>query len=199
MKNNILKIKHLIITIMTLVSVNAVAQEDIEKYGLTTITEQVEVNSSPEHAWKILASYGDVGSFLQAIESSKSLNGSQNQASLGCDRQCDIASSGKKKQIIKEKIVEIENGNFYRYEVYDWVNLPIKKMFITFGVKQSTNGNTVIYQKSDYKLKNGLMTAMSKGKFRSNMRLTLLGYKHYMETGERNVDAKTLKKRYKNS
>ena len=158
----------------------------------------VVVDVSPEKAWEVLSSYGDVGSFIHGVKSSKSLNGSMNKAHMNCDRQCMI-QNGKQEMTIKEKIIDISEGNYYTYDVYSFEGFPFKvdKFNITFGVDVNENGKTVVYQKVNYRLKSGLLTAMMKGQLKKGAGDTLLGYKHYMETGEKNVEAKILRKKYR--
>ncbi len=165
---------------------------------LTTIEAEVVVDVTPEKAWDILADYGNVASFLTQIEDSKSINGSQDRAALDGERRCTLPS-GKKKILLSERITDIVDGEYYTYDVYDWENLPLKTMHNTFGVRTNNQGETTIYQRTEYRLSPGFLTYLMKGKLRAGAREALLGYKHYMETGEKNVDIKILKKKYKDA
>ena len=70
-------------------------------------------------------------------------------------------------------------------------------MHNTFEVKVNSDGKTIIYQTTKYRLKPRFLTWLMKGKLRKVSRETLIAYKHYMETGEKNVNFKILKKKYK--
>lgn len=163
---------------------------------LTEVNYEMPVNVTAEKAWEVLASYGDVGDFHTGIKSSEALNGSPTYAEKGADRIC-VIPNGKKNIIIREKITDINFGNEYTYNVYDWENFPLARMHNTFGVRKNGSVNSIIYQRTLFRLKPGFLTAIMKGKLKSGARDTLIGYKHFMETGEPNVDMKILKKKYR--
>ncbi len=173
-------------------------QKKDKKMKLMTVNYEMTVDVTLKQAWEVLASYGNVGTFHSSLKSSKSINGSANNAELGCDREC-IIPNGKKDIIVKEKIIDIAEGEYYTYNIYDWENFPIKKMFITYGVKTNSLGETIIYQNSEYRLKPRFLTWPMKGKMRKGAREALMSYKHYMETGHQKVDIKLLKQKYKDS
>jgi len=164
---------------------------------LTEIYYEVTVNTSPQKAWEVLSSYGDVASFHTGVKSSQALNGSSTIAGPGADREC-IIPNGRKDIVVHEKITDFREGESYTYDVYSWVNFPLSRMHNTFGVKRDNAGRTVIYQRTQFRLKPGFLTGIMKGKLRSGAREGLIAYKHFMETGERNADMKALKKKYKN-
>ncbi|AUP80858.1 hypothetical protein C1H87_19950 [Flavivirga eckloniae] len=85
--------------------------------------------------------------------------------------------------MVKEKIINIKDGEYYIYDVYDWEDFPLKKMNNTFGVKVNAQGKTTIYQITEYRLKPRFLTWIMKGEMRSQARTALISYKHYMETG----------------
>ncbi len=187
-------IKLSIITIVLgITSTLSMAQDNIK---LKTITDEVVVNVSPEKAWQILNSYGDVGSYHSSIEKSVLLNNSTNEGYMGCERQCTI-ENGKKDIVVDEKIVEYVEGQYYKYDVTKSENFPIQKFYNTFGVKTNDKGQTVIYVISEYRLDPGFMSGLAKGKLSKGSHQALIAYKHYMETGEKNVDPKILKKMYR--
>lgn len=191
-------IKWFAILLLGLVSNTINAQNKTEKkMKLKAVENEMIVNVSPEKAWGILADFGEIGSFHTGVLSSKSINNSGNEAVLGCEREC-VLTDGKKPIVIKERIIEIKDTQYYTYDVYEWENFPIAKMLVTFGVKINDKGQTVIYQKNEFRLKPGFLTGLMKGKIRKGGRETLLAYKHFMETGEKNLDIKILKKKYKN-
>ncbi|MFI1773332.1 SRPBCC family protein [Thalassobellus citreus] len=168
-----------------------------KKMKLATIHSEQIVNVSPEEAWKVINSYGNVGTYHSAIASSKPINGSNVEGSLGCERQCYILN-GKKEIFVDEKIIDFVNNSYYKYTASS-EQFPAKAFFNTFGVKQNEEGKTVIYVTTEYKLKPWFLTWMAKGKLRKGNEDALLFYKHYMETGEKNADPKTIKKKYKNA
>lgn len=182
--------------IIGLITNYSYGQKTEKMIKLKTVEYEVVVNVTPQQAWDVLAKYGNIGSFHSGLLSSKPLNGSGNEAVLGCDREC-IIPNGRKNILVREKIVEIIEGQYYTYDVYEWENFPLTKMINTFGVKNNTQGQTVIYQKTEFRLKPGFLTGIMKGKLRRGARESLIAYKHYMETGEEKADIKILKKKYK--
>ena len=147
----------------------------------------------------MIAQYGNIATFHSGIAESGNIGTSIDEVSMGCERFCTIYD-GKRRIDIKERVTEIEVGKYYRYEVYEWVNFPLKKMFNGFGVKKDANGDTILYQVQSYRLKPGFLTGIMKGKLQRGSRETLIFYKHFIETGERNVEKGKLLKmeKYKN-
>ena len=178
---------------VAMIPMTTFAQKEIK---LTEITDEIVVDVSPEKAWMVLNSYGDVGSYHAGVASSFSLKGSSNEAEMGGERECTI-ENGKKDIVVVEKIVEIVEGSHYKYEVTKSENFPIQKFYNTFGVKTNAMNQTVIFIKSQYRLDPGFLTGLAKGKLKKGNHQALISYKHYMETGEPNVDAKTLKRMYR--
>ncbi len=166
---------------------------------LTEVTYQLKVDATLEYVWAVIAQYGNIASFHSGVAESGKVGKSSNEVSMGCERSCTIYD-GKRKIDIKERVTEIEKGKYYRYEVYEWVNFPLKKMFNGFGVKKDAEGNTILYQVQNYRLKPGFLTGMMKGKLKKGARETLIMYKHYIETGEKKADKEKILKmeKYKN-
>ncbi len=173
------------------------ARNSEKEIRLKIIEYEMVVNVAPEKAWEILASYGDVGTYHAGLNSSSSINGSPNEAEMDCERICYIPRTKRKEIMVKEKIIAIKEGEYYTYDVYEWENFPIKKMHNTFGVKTNDKGETVIYQITNFRMKPGFLTGLMKGRLRKGAREALISYKHYMETGEKRVALKELKKTYK--
>lgn len=164
---------------------------------LTEINYEVPVAASSAQSWDVLARYCDVGEFISGVAASGPLNGSGNEACLGADRFCEIPD-GKRMIHVSERIIHFEDGQSYTYEVHDWKNFPLAKMENTFSVRSDGPKRSVIMQRSRYRLRPGFLTGLAKGKLRKGMRETLLSYKHKIETGESNVDAKLLSKKHRN-
>jgi hypothetical protein len=181
--------------ILNLMSGEAVAQKEVK---LTTTQAELIVNVSTEKAWEVINSYGDVGDYHSGVTSSKSLEGSANLGSMNCERECTI-ENGRKDIVVVEKIIEYKENSHYRYEFTRTENFPIEKFYNTFGVKKNAEGKTVIYVKSEFRLDPWFLKYMAKGKLRRGNKDALIAYKHFMETGEKNVDIKILRKKYKNS
>ena len=162
---------------------------------LTEVYYEMPVDVSPQEAWAVINRYGDVGDINGVLKSSKAVNGSANEGSMGADRMC-VIPNGKKDILVWEKIIDFKEGSHLTYDVYQWENFPLNKMHNTFGVKVK-GGQTYIYQRSKYRLKPGFLSGIMKGKLRGGAREALTGFKHFLETGEARVDPKVLKKQYR--
>ena len=177
---------------------NVTAQKDDLESGMKIISNEVIVNSSPEDVWQALASFGNVSSFLSTIDEGGALNGTLNLAVVGSERE-SIIPQGINNIIQKERIIELMEGVYYTYDVYESESLPVKKMLITYGIKLNEEGNTVLYSRIKYKMNSGLKTRMLKGKLDKGNMDSLIAYKYYIETGEENRDIEVLRKQYNRS
>jgi len=177
---------------------NVTAQKDDLESGMKIIANEVIVNSSPEDVWQALASFGNVSSFLSTIDEGGALNGSLNLAVVGAERE-SIIPQGINNIIQKERIIELMEGVFYTYDVYESESLPVKIMFITYGIKLDEEGKTVLYSIIRYKMNSSLKTRMLKGKLDKGNMDSLIAYKYYVETGEENRNIEILRKQYNRS
>jgi len=164
---------------------------------LKNIHREIVINVTAEQLWKVLLQYGDVAHFHGGVAESHTAPGSENIASLGCERVCNIVDMGLR-IMLKERIVEFYEGRSYKYEVYEWKNFPVQKMLFAFTILDSTDSKTRLAIDIDYRAKPALLTPLMIPKMKALTRDILLGYKHYAETGERKVPIGELKKRYKN-
>ncbi len=74
-------------------------------------------------------------------------------------------------------------------------NFYSKQMLATFGVWPGrTAQDALMYQIVDYRLSPGFLTGIMRGQLRTAIRDTLLGYKHFMKTGEANTALNQLRK-----
>jgi len=160
---------------------------------LTAVTTSININASKEKTWETLSRYGDVSTFHAGVEKSINHEGYSNKAALGVERTCDVLD-GKKEVILHEKITEYQEGNFYRYEVFDWKNFPLKMMFFAFRVQQIDENNSKLILTINYRLNPGFISNLMKWKINKMERDILTGYKNYIETGDKNIPIKNLKK-----
>lgn len=181
--------------LMMLVAAEMSPQGAIDDEKMKFFENKVIVNSSPEEVWRILTEFGNVSSFHTTIDDSIAINGSTEEAALGSEREIQIPD-GVNNIINKERIIQLIEGVYYTYEVYESENFPIKKMQVTYGLRRNFKGQTILYSKTFYKFNNALASGLLKKKLhRANMD-SLLAYKYYMENGERDTEIKVLRKRY---
>ena len=162
---------------------------------LKNIHAEMTIRTTPERVWEILSQYGDVSRFHGGVVESHPEGTSQSRAALGCERVCNIVDMGLKIQL-KERIVDYVEGKSYKYDVYEWKNFPIQKMLFGFTILGAEPSGTTLAIDIEYRAKPALLTPMLAPKMRTLARDVLLGYKHFMETGEKRVPLKALKLRY---
>lgn len=173
------------------------AQQIIDGEKMEVLENEVIVHNSHEAVWNALSSFGNVSGFHTTIDESVALNGTEDKASLGAEREIQIPD-GMNNIINKERIIKYIDGVYYTYEVYESENFPTRKMHVTYGVRLDHRGRTVLFSKTFYKLNNGFLTNLFKRKLKRANFDSLLAYKYYIETGERNTNIKILRKRYHN-
>ena len=187
------KTRYLLMGILLVTQISA--QQIIDGEKMDVLENQVIVQNSHEAVWEALSNFGNVSDFHSMIDESIVLNGTKEEASLGSEREIQIPD-GIINIINKERIVTFIEGVYYTYEVYESENFPTKTMQVTYGVRIDSRGRTVLFSKMFYKLNNRINTRLLKGKMdRANMD-SLLAFKYFIETGERNTDIKDLRKRY---
>jgi len=162
---------------------------------LKKIHNELRINTTAENMWQVLSMYGDVSQFHAGVLRSYKEKGSENIASLGSERICHIVDLGLK-ITLKERITEYEEGRYYKYEVYEWKNFPIQKMFFAFTIIHSNQDYTILELDIEYKAKPAFLTPFMAGKMKRLTPDILLGYKHYAETGVKKVPIKKLNKNY---
>lgn len=169
------------------------AQEENSKAKF--VENEVIVNESPQKVWQALSAYGNVSYLNATIDDSVMLNGTDQEARLGAEREIQIPN-GVNNIINKERIVAYIEGVYYTYDVYESENFPTKNMEVTYGVRQDFKGRTILFSKTYYELNNGLVTNFFKRKMKRLNMDSLLAYKNYIETGETNAEIKSLRKKY---
>ena len=163
---------------------------------LKHIHRELQIKATPERMWEVLSQYGDVSSFHSGVVESHAVTGSGNTAAEGCERVCNIVDMGMK-IMLKERIVNFVEGKSYQYEVYEWKNFPLRKMYFGFTISNRSATHATLAIDIDYKAKPAILTPLMAGKMRSLADDVLIGYKHYTETGQKRVPIKQLKKQYK--
>lgn len=163
---------------------------------LKAIHCDMQINTSRERMWEILSHYGDVDRFHAGVMKSVSEAGSGDKAAPGCERVCNIVDMGLR-IMLKERIVDYVEGESYKYEVYEWKNFPLRRMYFGFRIIDGGAGYTTLGIDIEYRARPAFLTPLMAWKMRKLAHDVLLGYKHYAETGEQRVPIKALKKRYK--
>jgi hypothetical protein len=164
---------------------------EVDGVRLNRVHSERVVDASPEAVWAELSDYANVHQISASIVDSGLTDESTTELGLGCERYCALEFQGRD-IYIEETIVSFNEGQNYTYEVTDWENYPLKKMFVTFGVDVNDAGETVVYNIVDYRLAPPLMTGLMKGAMTQSTLTSVLAYKHVTETGETGMDPDVL-------
>ena len=107
------------------------------------IHAEMPVKATPEEMWKVLSQFGDVSTFHAGVAESHNAEGSDNKASLGCERVCNIVDMGIP-ITLKERIIDYDEGRSYQFEVYEWKNFPLQEMRFRFTIREITPPDTML-------------------------------------------------------
>ena len=165
--------------------------------NLKHIHAETQVRATQKETWDVLSKYGDVSTFHAGVVKSHKVTGSEDKAALGSERICNIVDMGLP-ITLKERIVHYDEGRSYQYEVYEWKNFPIQKMFFGFSIIEGEEDHTILAIDIEYLAKPAFLTPLMARKMRGLAHDVLLGYKHFIETGEKRVPIRKLKKHYQN-
>lgn len=158
---------------------------------LTTVTSEIVIDASTGAIWEALSHFGDVSTFHAGVAQSTPEEGFDVIAALGSERTC-LVPDGKREVTLVERITDFSEGQHYRYEVYEWKNFPLLAMFFAFEIVEKPEGDIVLRLSQHYRLKPAFLTRPLAYKIREQQRGILLGYKHYIETGEKNVPVESI-------
>lgn len=151
-----------------------------------TVQVEIHINAPAQEVWQALVlDYGAISNFSPYIYSSSYQNGSL-KGVVGAQRKCFFSEDGS--QWVHERIAEIDHKNMVMR------NVPIggQKLPLNFDnsqayyrVKDHGDGTCTASYEFQYRTKPGIMTAIVKGNFKKQLAGTLIGLKHYVETGEK--------------
>lgn len=166
------------------------AQRNAE--NLLWIENSVEVNSTIDMAWSVLADFAGVGEFHVLYDETILLTGNPSTVELGAERE-SLIPDGMFNLIQKERVIDLLEGAYFTYEVYDSEKSSLESVLVTYGVMTDEEGNVRIY--NQIALKNGSKVWKNFSKRRQNRdsHLSLISYKHRIETGGSEKDIKQLK------
>lgn len=159
------------------------------------IENSVQVNGTIEEAWKVLADFAGTGTFHALYEETILLKGNPNRVVLGAERE-SLIPDGMFNLIQKERVVDLVDGAYFTYEVYDSDKSSMESMLVTYGVLMDEGGNVRIYNYITLEDRSGVWKNFSKRKQSRDSQLSLISYKHRIETGESEKDIKSLKRWY---
>ncbi len=157
---------------------------------------EIEIDATIDQVWEELAGrFVDVAEFQAPVIASYAV-GSEPTSGPGAVRHCDLRFKGKK-VAIKERItdwIDTPDHKEYSYFVYESKGFPAT-VYNTWSVRV-VDGRTLLRNVFYFRMKPASMSRMMRGQMAQAARGGVLGYKHYLETGERNGDPKRIAKQY---
>lgn len=180
-----MKLKKVVLAaVVLIISTTAIfAQSMSKKYK--TIKVETVINAPAEKVWQAMVlDYGDIANFSPYIYSSSYIKGSL-KGEQGAKRKCDFNEKGTR--WVHETIKGIDYKNMtMRNIVIDAEKFPLDmdNSQAIYSVKDNGDGTSTAGYEFQYRAKPAFMTGMIKGSFEKTLAGTLVGLKHYVETGE---------------
>ncbi|MEO1051585.1 MAG: SRPBCC family protein [Bacteroidota bacterium] len=164
-----------------------IAQASAQSMGKKYKTIYVErvINAPALRVWEAMVlDYGEISNFSPYIYASNYEKGSL-KGDLHAERKCSFNEKGNR--WTHEKIMEIDHKNMImRNVVIDANKFPLNQdnSQAFYRVKDNWDGTSTASYEFQYRTQPGFMTGIVKGKFEQTLEGTLIGLKHYVETGE---------------
>lgn len=156
------------------------------------IENSLPVNGSLDMAWKVLADFTGVGEFHALYDETNLLKGASNEVAVGTERE-SLIPDGMFNLIQKERVVDLSEGSYLTYEIYESDKPSMESMLVTYGVRADTEGNVMIYNQISFKEGSRVWKNFSKRKQSRESQMSLISFKHRIETGESEKNIKRLK------
>ncbi len=182
-----------------MIAVPFYGQQMSKKYR--TVKVKMKINAPAERVWQaMVVDYGEIGNFSPYIYSSSYENGSL-KGVVGAERKCDFNEKGTR--WVHEKIVAIDEENkVMRNSIIDGGKVPLNfdNSQAFYRVKDHGDGTCTAYYEFQFRTKPAFLGGLAKGGFKKQLGGTLVGLKHYVETGEKvtggNNKYKSIKRQY---
>lgn len=170
--------------LIVLLSGTTIAQKMDKKYK--TLKVERIINAPAKKVWETMVlDYGNISNFSPYIFASKYESGSL-KGELGAERKCNLSEDGK--MWAHEKIVAIDYENMTMKNTIVAVNkmpLDIDNSYAIYSVKNNGDGTSTAGYEFNFRTKPAIMGTLAKGNFKKTLNGTLIGLKHYIETGNR--------------
>ena len=146
------------------------------------ITKRVEINTSPEATWRIIADFGAVATWAPAVREAHCTSGST--SGLGCIRSL-TSSTG---HVIEEIITQWDEGRSLTFQVPGGLAKVVAFLQETWSVEATSNGSRAVVA-MEYRSKFGFVGAavtrlIVRPVLAKMLTDNLAGLKYHLETGE---------------
>ena len=176
--------KILIITLSIFLMNMAMAQKMKKKFQ--TVKVELRIDAPADKVWEAMVlDYGAISNFSPYIYASNYEAGSL-KGEVGAERKCSFNAKGS--QWVHEKIKSIDHDRRVMINVpIDGAKLPLDydntQAFYT--VRENPDGSSTAGYEMQFRTKPAFMGILAKGGFKKQLGGTLVGLKHFVETGEK--------------
>jgi Polyketide cyclase / dehydrase and lipid transport len=150
-----------------------------------TIKVELLIKAPADKIWEAMVlDYGKISNFSPYIYASNYENGSL-KGVVGAERKCNLNASGSR--WVHERIAAIDEKNrILRNTTIAGAKFPIDmdNSQAFYQVKDNGNGTSTASYELQYRTKPAMMGTIAKKQFINTLSGTLVGLKHYLETGE---------------
>ncbi|WP_108802826.1 SRPBCC family protein [Aquimarina sp. Aq107] len=189
----------ILITLMSICSTILFSQSMSKKHRIIKV--EIEIKAPADRVWEAMVlDYGEISNFSPYIYTSSYIKGSL-KGKLGAKRKCSFNEKGTR--WTHERIEQIDNKNrVMRNIVIEAEKFPldIDNSQAYYRVRDNGNGTCTASYEFQFRTKPAFIGAIAKGNFKKTLIGTLIGLKHYVETGEKvnasNGRYKEIKRRY---
>lgn len=166
----------------------------VNKKKFRVIYDEVSIEKTVDEVWNEVAlNFIYIDQVAKGVNFTKCLSGDIING-VGTKRLCNLDFQGKTIEI-KEEIIDYKECGDHReftYDVYEAPDVPLKT-YATWVVRKGKDGKTYLGSAFIFRANVGFLTGAVENKLRKRgLRAGVLAYKHYLETGEGNVDPEKL-------
>lgn len=180
-----MKNKSIIVAVIAIMATTLSFAQSMEK-NFRTLQVELKINAPAERVWEAMVlDYGEIANFSPYIFASNYENGSL-KGTLGAERKCYFNEKGT--QWSHERIAAIDNDKMeMRNIIIDAAKFPLNldNSQAFYSVKDNGDGTSTASYKFQFRTKPAFMGFFAKGPFKRTLKGTLIGLKHYVETGEK--------------